>query len=144
MNDRRDPSVPPRIGRVRGSRPARRIASRACSTNLRMMVENFLHVAVCSSTVTSTRAPGVRGHDLVRQALDQRFLVLERRGDEVAHQQLDRRAVHRSLKDVRVHESFVAVGRLRRHRAARQRFEKRRRQLDRVDHAALRVAGDAC
>ena len=29
MNDRRDPAVPPQIGRVRGSRPARLIASRA-------------------------------------------------------------------------------------------------------------------
>ena len=31
MNDRREPSVPPRIGRECGSRPARRIASRAWS-----------------------------------------------------------------------------------------------------------------
>ena len=32
MNDRRDPSVPPRIAVSRTSSPARRIASRACST----------------------------------------------------------------------------------------------------------------
>ena len=34
MNDSRDPSVPPRIGRIRGSSPARRMASRACSATV--------------------------------------------------------------------------------------------------------------
>ena len=46
MNDSREPSVPPRIGCSIGSRPARRIASRARSTTVGMSIEHLAHVAV--------------------------------------------------------------------------------------------------
>ena len=83
----------------------------------------------------------MRRHRLAREPFDEVFLVLERRGDEVAHEQLHGRALDARVHEVRMHESFVALGGLRRQRVVGQALEEGRRELDRVDHPAFRVAG---
>ena len=51
----------------------------------------------------------------------------------------DARAVHRRIHLVRMHEAFVALGRLRRQPIRRQAIDEARRGLDRVHHALLRI-----
>ena len=58
-----------------------------------------------SSTAISTGAPGKRAADLARQRFEHRFLVVERRGHEIADQQPDRRPLDAGLHDVGMDEA---------------------------------------
>ena len=87
------------------------------------------------------RARARRSTTSAASASQPRFLLGQSGGQEVADQQLHRRAIDARLDDVGMHEPVVAVGRLRRQPVGRQALDEARRQLDGVHHAPLRVAG---
>ena len=142
MNDRRQPSVPPRIGvRARLEAGAADRLARVLG-DLRMPIEHLLHVAVrlldrdldarAGIARPPPRAPAARA------SLPCRFSpAVAKSRTSSSH----RRALDAGLDHVRMHEALVAVGRLRRQRVVRQAVDEVGGDLDRVDHPALRVAG---
>ena len=77
-----------------------------------------------SGPVLLQKALPIADHDtggsLRRKVFEHRPLRPEFPGEEITNQDLHRRAVHRGLDDVRVHETVVAIGRLRREFGPRQ------------------------
>ena len=141
MNDSREPSVPPRIGRVADVEAGAADRLARVLDDDRVLVEHLLHVAVRLLDLRTRPRAGTPAHDLPRERLDPRFLLLQPRGHEVAHQQLDRWSCRRSAWTTYGWTkpscpSVVSGDR----RSARQPRDERRRQLDGVHHPALRVA----
>ena len=147
MNDRREPSVPPRIGvrRARSS-PARRIGLARVLDDVGMPVEHLPHVAVLLLDVDFERArPAWRATTSRASALEPALpspsgRPCRSRGRSAAPSSDRRRPARRTgcTKPV------VALRRLRRQAIARQAVDEVGGDLDRVHHAALRVARDAC
>ncbi len=89
MNDKRAPSVPPRICLKYGVSPARFIRGLRVLDHFGIPIQHLFHVAIRLSALNLDGGRGKGPHDFVRELGQHARLVVETLGGEIAQQQLD-------------------------------------------------------